>query len=497
MIKLFQPVNLINLMKKMQLIKFVGFFFITIFFLILVVIAITLGQGRTWNDDGTITQTSIVKLTSVPKDIQVFLDGKEVSLTDSKIEWVEPGLRKIKLVKSGYKDWEKTVKLEAGIVKDIYAQLYPEKLDFSKLTESNIDQLHFSENSEYAYFTILNNAVSTQNGLWRLKLSRNFLDIGNNIPVLISPLTDDIVILRNNDYDILVSSDNNKVILNIPSSNTLKIIDVNRQTSDKDISKILGYYPDKFYWFKGSSSVIIEKNNLLFEYELSNGQKNLIDFSFENKLLYTVNNEYIIYQNTQDKKIYNYSDKSSEVLEPEIINQDVSGLKNIRTIKGSKDIIILVFSNSFVYINLDKDFSEEVKDVSRIINVSSNGGVILFERGEEVFSYTLESTPNNLSFNSSVDRFLVEKDKIIQTYFTPNNKNILFKLKEADTNLVSIVSFDIDGNNRIEVITDPRVSSKNDFAVSGDSSKMYISLKEQLSNELFNTNLYELELLKN
>lgn len=490
-------------MKKSQLISFGGFLLSFSAFVIIALIAIIFAQGRTLNEDGSISQTSIINVNTVPGNVEVFVDNNKVTLNDNKVEWVQPGLRRVKIVKAGYKDWEKEIRVDAGVVKNIYAQLYPDNLNFSKLSTTNIHKVFFSDNSEFAYFTVIDNVTPSQNGLWRLKLSRNFLDLGNNAPILISNLNGYLSLLQNNEYTLSISSDNNKILFKMPSQSILQIIEVNRQNQETNVTSLLGYYPDNISWFRGSDSIAVEKNNLLFEYEFSSAQKSLVDFSFEQKLIYSVNSNHIIYLNTQDKKIYTYSNKFSTPLVSELIPEDLSQLSGFQSLMGSKDIIVLKFPTSFLYLNLDKKYKEEVTNISTVKKFSNNGRVLVFERESKLFTYTLENTPDNLSFTSEQNELNIDPTLVSSMYISSNSMNILFQLNPISASEgVSasnpiLVSFDADGGNKTEILDDARIGLNSNFAISIDSTNMYLLLTEQVQETSFESSLYELDLVTN
>src|SRR5690606_12771108 len=117
------------IIKRIRILKALAAIAVIIIFGAVAAIAILFAQGRTLSDSGPI-QTSIIKINSVPKDTEVYLDDSKVSLNDIKREWVQPRIRKLRLVKHVYKSWENSIKVEPGLVKEVFAPLSPDKLYF-------------------------------------------------------------------------------------------------------------------------------------------------------------------------------------------------------------------------------------------------------------------------------------------------------------------------------------------------------------------------------
>lgn len=84
-------------------------FFIAIFLIVSpLVILYTMGYRYNFTK-GRVQKTGIIKVTSLPKGADIYLNGVkyETSQTPAKIEYVLPGDYEIKLAKDGYFDWQK------------------------------------------------------------------------------------------------------------------------------------------------------------------------------------------------------------------------------------------------------------------------------------------------------------------------------------------------------------------------------------------------------
>jgi hypothetical protein len=455
---------------------------ITIVFIIVAGIAVILAQGNTIDDSGGITQTSIISINSIPTDTDIFIDNEKVNIRDNKVEWILPGSRNVRISKEGYRDWSKDVVLEAGIVKNINLQLYPKDIDVKVLSDQNlhIDNLFFSRNSDFAYYFSIDSKDATKNGLWKLKLSRGFLDFGNNSPTLVSNLDKYTDFLLNNRYTLTISNDNNKAFLSIPEEEIILILDLNRVAEPVDLTKKLGYYPDNLYWFRDSESLVVEKSNLLIELELSSEQKTLIDYSFEDTLLYSVNHDFVVYKDSQHDGLFMYSNKSSTDFrkDNELIKKvDLANLKSIYSVLGSRDILVLHFNNNSVaYINLDKIFLGIIEDVKDILSLSSGGESLIFEKDNGTLSaYKVEPAPNNLDLKGTEYIWDSIKASDIESIIITQNSRSVFVLRYDDDNNKVITAFDLDGLNSNDIIQeDDLITFAGRFAVSSDSIKIFI-----------------------
>jgi len=117
-----------------------------------------------------LTQTGGLFLKILPKQVEIYLDGKLKKKTDFffgsvLIENLLPKKYQIKIVKEGYYPWEKILEIkekEVTEVKNIV--LFPKNPDFNILTKG-IDNLWFSPDEKKIILE-----ESSESGLWALKL---------------------------------------------------------------------------------------------------------------------------------------------------------------------------------------------------------------------------------------------------------------------------------------------------------------------------------------
>lgn len=469
-------------MKKKSIIRIITFILLLVLFIISALIAIILAQGRTITNDGNFEQTSIILLSSSPNNVDTKIDDKPVQVLDRRIEWIEPGIRNMKVSKEGYSNWNRDLKVESGVITEVFAQLYPNEFILKNINEQDVNKVYFTNDREYVYYFVLNSEVSQEIGLWRYKLTRNFLDLNPNAPQKISSLDSFINSISKNEFSIDVSSDNQKLILFSKSGNIFSLININTGLEESNLVNELGFIPDRYYWFRNSTSLIIEKNNLLFEYELSTNQRGLIDFSFEKQLIYSVNSNFVIFKNTQNNNIYIYRDKVSSIFNlGQISSLDKESVIEIQTVTGNDEIYIFKSKDNFFYLNLDKSFFEKDIALKEILGVSSNGRLIIYSLGDQIYSYSLRNTPNNLSLVSSINKFDIERSQLKKVFINPNSEGVMFF--EGDQDL-SLSAYDFQGKNRTILLKDFKLDFNSNILMSSDLKKLYFVVNTQNSRKI-------------
>ena len=126
-------------MLRKRITTFIVTFLILIFFVSAAVVAVFLSQGRRLDGTEGIVITSIINLNTLPEDVNVFINDKKVDRVDGRVENLDPGVVSLKVTKDGYTTWEKQVELQGGVVKDVNVQLFPENLELTALTQTNIN----------------------------------------------------------------------------------------------------------------------------------------------------------------------------------------------------------------------------------------------------------------------------------------------------------------------------------------------------------------------
>ncbi len=467
---------------------------IVVFFAILLAIAIIIAQGKKVTPGGLV-DTSIIRLNTIPEDVTAYIDGKKVNRIENRLEGIETGEVTLKLERNGYSSWEKTITLEPGVVKDVYAQLYPTDLQFEQITNTEVDKLFFPEDVGYLFYTVLNSEIDTENGMWKYKLTKNLLDFGTTSPSKITSFETELINkLRSGNYDISVSPDSNRFIVNLTDSKELLLFDANNDTPYIDLVVELGYYPQEFNWFKNSDSLVIKNNSVLFEYNIPSKESTLISYTPENDPVYGINTDIIYHLRPDSNEIHKYLNKVSVTLELPtkfIINEPVN---QIITLRNDPDVLIVKDNSGLNYIDIDKDFFHNLSTNGEVVSVSNNGLSIMYNSGGSLYVFTLEETPSGKSYKTNTNIIELVQDDIATIYFSNNSTNIIALIVgEDDTRTLWLM--DYDGQNPRKIVSEQTISGLSS-QITNDGTSMYLLLED--GNESENTkakkNVYKLSL---
>ena len=86
----------------------------------IVVVATMVAMGFFISDKGTIEQSGLIQLRSLPTGATVELDGATLFARTNLQRSVAPGEHHLKLSRDGYDTWEKNIKMAPGVLMRIY-----------------------------------------------------------------------------------------------------------------------------------------------------------------------------------------------------------------------------------------------------------------------------------------------------------------------------------------------------------------------------------------
>ncbi len=463
---------------------------ITLLLLLVSAIVVILAQGKKITDEGKVIETSIIRLSVFPKDVKAYINDKEVTLNENRIENLEPNTYKIKLTKPGYSAWEKSITIEAGIVKDVYAQLYPESIKFDIVTKLNVDKLFNSIDSEYIFYTVTSSTILSENGIWKLKLVRNLLDFNENRPIQVAKFDAPTLVLLKNGYDLKISEDNNKILLLI-AKELAYVYDANQSNVKVDLFEKLGFTPTKVEWLRNSDSFIVTKDNLLFEYDINSNQSTLINYNSEENFVYGYGSNTVYY--IKAGKIYKYSNRVSAllVLPQKAINL-LANISSIRIANFNSNIIVFNSDSGLVFVDLDKNYVELIDTKGLIITMALNGKGIIFENDKKLFSYNLEETTDGSTYKSGVFNLSITTEDLSDIYFSPGTKNVI-ALKKGDNLTKELILMDFDGTNKRKLVSDFNIKGTTTM-ISKNSTELYALIHEISVDKLEADNVYKFSL---
>jgi hypothetical protein len=450
-------------------------------------------QGKTINDKGEIVETGVIRINSIPEDVKVFIDGEEVSKRGDIVRSIKFGEREISIEKEDFTVWTKNILVNTTEVKEIYVQLYPIESKFTQLSDLNIDKIVYSNDMDYAFFTVITSELSSEIGLWKYKLNNNLLDLNREQkPEKLASFTEpEIEDLKSNDYSILISRDKDKVIINSISNFLNKVYETQEFNTGKDLSKIIGFNPKSVKWLQSSKSLLINDENVLYEFFLEDNKKYLVNYYPETtNVPFCITQDSVYYFDATKDQIFLYRNSESTAIN---LNTTLDNIITLHCSNDNKDKIIIETLEGFKYVNLEENFIDDVDGSISIINISNDGNSVLYKDGEQIYSYNVELTTTETKFISK--KTLIEKPDIDIINFSNTSRNLIISYKSTELQEQKLEIADRDGFNEYNLIENDSYYLDS-IAIKNDSKELYIVLNNSIGdqNASDNFNLYKIVL---
>jgi hypothetical protein len=129
----------------------------------------------------TLNPTGLLSATSRPKGASVYINNSLITATDDTIN-LTPGDYVIKIIKDGYFNWQKTIKIKAEIVYQTDAQLFRSTPDLKPITHTGVINPSISPDYSRIIYAVASSSATANNGLYLIELSANPLYLTKNTP---------------------------------------------------------------------------------------------------------------------------------------------------------------------------------------------------------------------------------------------------------------------------------------------------------------------------
>ncbi len=473
-----------NLVKKLLLWIFI--ISILILFIGFTVFIIITARGGKLTPNG-IESTGIIHIDTELKDIDVFVDGKKVNLKNKNIENLSIGEHKIEVTKEGFLPWTKSVIVEEGIVKNLYINLFPESLSLEQITSTNIDNIAFSPYGDLAIYTVLNSEKEDEKGIWKLKLTKSTFDFRENKPEKLFSLNEDLKNIFAEKYEIKISPNNQRFIISTSNNQLLFSISEKNYFSLDNINKI-GFKFNKVDWYKQGDSLILEKNNTLFEYDISDNITMLIHDFEDNKIIYSINGDEILF--FAQEKYYVYKNRKKELLDTKLT---LPKAKSIYLNNKHSNLLYIVSSEDKLYfIDFKVKYIKEIGDLQIITTSSSGHSAILKNNNNQIFLFINDYIPAKNEIRTELIKLTDTYDEKNDFYtFSSYNNQVLYKSQKSGKSTIYL--YDFYGINKFKLI-ETEFMNDNKFSLSNDDRDFYTLLLDA-ENEQKIYNLYKIHLL--
>lgn len=453
------------------------------------VIVIIIAQGGKVTTQG-IEQTGVIKINAKPsKDIKVFLDDKEAKLNDKMVENIEPGLYTLTVKKDDYTDWTKQVNIEKGIVTELYVTLFPEKLDLEQITSTNIERAFFSEDGSYVVYTITNGS-SEENGIWKLKLTQNAFGLISNKPEKIVSSSSELKQILAGSYSVNIASDNDHFVLT--SGDRQMLFDMNSKDNFIEMTDVssIGFFADKIKWFKQGSSIILEKDKSIYEYNISDKTTKYI-YTFNDTPVYAVNGRTLIF--FAESKYYEYANDEKQILSYKG-KFDLPAAETLWLSSNSEKDLYIKSGSELYYANLDEGIFKIGK--YSLLNLAPHGtAAIILDGKNNIYLFRNEYLPalDEVRTETVNLNTIYSKDKIRFSWSSDSLQIILRSTEKEGTKIKLVDNY---GENSYEIL-DTSSIIHDDYALANDSSDFVVLLNDSSKEEGESTssNLYKIHLI--
>ncbi len=477
-------------LKKLTTIFFV--LAIAASFITATVVIIIIAQGGKVTPKG-IEHTGIIKLHLKPSnDIKVYVDEKQVKVSNDRIENLTTGEYEIKIEKEGYSSWTKKINIEEGIVKDLFVTLFPKELKLEQITTTSIDNVFFSPDGSYLIYTVTK-AESQQNGIWKLKLTPNAFGLLDNKPEKIASLNAELKDILAKNYDINIAPDNSKFLLENSEKQIVFNTDANKEFTDIQNIDHLGFLADSLTWFENGDSLIIEKDKAIYEFDIAENVVRLIH-KFSNAPIYAVNGRSVVFY-TSDS-YYKYSNSQKAKLKTEI-KTNLPKPKQIWLGQVDDKTIYITSEDDNLYFLRTDNSLHKLGEFTPIV-ISGNGqGAILKDAADFV-------TVLRIDYIQATDKVEINMKQILENYslekdffkWAPESSQIIYQHISED--LPSVRLIDMYGSNSYQILANKQIMSGR-YGLANNSSDFVILLSDSEDNDNIESedqsyNLYKIQL---
>jgi hypothetical protein len=123
--------------------------------------------------------TGLLVTNSLPTGAQVFIDDKLTTATDDTLN-LPPAEYTIEIKKDGYIPWQKIMQIEAELVTQANARLFPAVTSLRPLTFTGAANLAPSPDGQKMAFVVMNSSEEAKKGLWVLDLAQRPLSLSKD-----------------------------------------------------------------------------------------------------------------------------------------------------------------------------------------------------------------------------------------------------------------------------------------------------------------------------
>jgi len=416
----------------------------TALFLTAVFLVMILAQGRTVGNTGEIIQTGIIRINTNLSDFLVFINGEKHNLKNKRVENLTSSTYNLEIFSKGFRPWNKNVEVIEGKITDISPKPILKNLIIETIFSDDILSYSFSDDGASLYYIKYSEKEIEKNGLWELRLKKGIFDFSNRINRLGVFEQEEYQKLLEINFDFTLSNDKQILILKPQNEKSIPFVQDSEVFKEFIFINKIGFEPDFFDFFDNNSSIVLEKNNFLFEYFFSDNSLHFITYtSGSSYKSYDFSKNYLVF--VKDQILYEYTNKKANpILFPEKLDYPKNILKTLVSDSYQK-IFAIETENELYYVNLQEKIFELVAVSGKPIFFSQNGLSLLFSVEKDIYSFNIEKLSGVREYKININKI---PSFIIDTFsFSKDNKNILVKDAQGHFGIT-----DFDGENYYELL---------------------------------------------
>ncbi len=341
-----KALELLNILKNIFSVLFISIIFVggaTLIYLY--------ANGYSFSlNDNTVKRTGIINFETKPTGARIYINGVDKGETSKIVNYIEEGLVKIKLIKEGYYDIEKEIKVISEKSTPVIVKMIRKQPIRTTIFESE-NKIIKTINPEYGNkFIIIEETPDGLLEVYRVDTRRNFWDFSPN-PSLVyktpnKNINIEVVSYSNDATDILFKE--TKTIENTQTKKTTKeikyvLLNTEKTANNYEYIELEGYINTyKISWTNSNSHIILESKDEIISMDLD---------SFAKSILYkkTIDNSSVIWNIDTQNNFYVLAKQEKDSIKSYRIDQyNING--------GNKKTIL-----DNIYYKTDQSFIDNIK----------------------------------------------------------------------------------------------------------------------------------------
>ncbi len=452
-----------------------------VLFAIITVLALLIVRGNTISPDG-VTATGTIRLLVTPTtELAVYLDEKPQKVsTGNVVESVPPGNYTIRVERNGYASWKQNIEVKVGLVTDVTAQLFPQALNLSQVTQTNIDTLAFTSDNRQVFYFVSDSPLGSEIGLWKNQLQNSaIISFTEDTPVKIANVTELESIIPSPDGGKLVIKINEQ--FNLLDGNSLNVIGT-------DTVLNFPFPVDTITWLTGDNLLVVS-DQLLIDYQISTEKYTLITYQGkEIEPTYAISDSTVIF--LWNNTLYKYSNGVTAPLKLENISLP-ENIVNIYTADTTADYMLLqtvtdelyaiFLPQSYIGLVGKYELLSQGPDGSNFLLASEDGKLIAGELKISIIQKSAEIALTESSLSASEIEALV---------WDTGSKYFIFRYT---SDLSTLWAADTGGGNLTDLLTSDRIVSPMSACILPGGEEIVLLLRDDTTSPS-RQNLYSLKL---